>query len=305
MKLEAWRRSGATHGFKGHSIFFHDDGEKMAPALFCLHGFPTASWDWHRLWPRLRDRFRLVAPDFIGFGFSAKPRAFPYSISAQADLCEDLCAALGLRSVHLLAHDFGDTVAQELLARAEETAGRLEILSVCLLNGGIFPEANRPRAIQKLLLSPIGPVVTRLLTEGRFRRSFSAIFAEQSRPGRAELDEFWELINCNGGRLVVPTVIQYLKERDRFRRRWVGALTGAPVPVRFINGTQDSISGPRMVARYRELMPSPDVVEIPEAGHYPQLETPRRVAEAILTWSKRQSSTRDAEQTEGNPGRNR
>lgn len=256
------------------------------PPLLCLHGFPTASWDWHRLWPLLGGRFRLIAPDFIGFGFSAKPRGFPYSISLQADLCEDLCAAVGVRSVHLLAHDFGDTVAQELLARVTEKTARLEILSVCLLNGGIFPEANRPRLIQKLLLSPLGPLLARFLSERRFRRSFSAIFSGNSRPSRAELDEFWRLINFNAGRLVVPRVIQYLKERAQFRERWVGALVDASVPIRFVNGSLDSISGARMVRRYRTLVPTPDVVEIPESGHYPQLEASERVAEAILDWNR-------------------
>jgi pimeloyl-ACP methyl ester carboxylesterase len=59
------------------------------------------------------------------------------------------------------------------------------------------------------------------------------------------------------------------------------------MPLRFINGLLDPISGAHMVARYRELVPHPDVVELPDAGHYPQLEAPGAVLAAILTHLER------------------
>ncbi len=285
-RLEAWRQKGQVHSFEGHPIFFRQEVGAGNPTLLCIHGFPTASWDWHRLWPLLEGHYRLLAPDLIGYGFSAKPRDFPYSIARQADLCEQLCLSLGHGSVHLLAHDYGDTVAQELLARQNQGSPRMQVLSACFLNGGLFPEANRPRLIQKLLASPLGPLLIGRLSQRRFRRSFSAIFAKGRQPTGDELDEFWRLVNWNEGRAVVPRVIQYLKERDRFRDRWVGALTNSSIPMRLIDGTQDSISGINMVRRYRELIPRADVVEIPEAAHYPQLEAPERVATALLGWSR-------------------
>ncbi len=286
MTLDAWKNAGLAFFYRGHTVFYRDDG--AGEALVCLHGFPTASWDWHRLWPALTRRFRVVAPDMLGFGFSDKPRRYAYSLFDQAALHEALLAHLGLDAVHLLAHDYGDTVAQELLARHRErrrqgTPG-LALLSVCLLNGGLFPEATRPRLIQRLLKGPLGGLVARLMTEARFRKNFSAIFGPQTQPTDAELADFWRLITWNDGVRAAPRISRYQDERRRHRARWVGALRQTAVPLRLVNGLLDPVSGAATVARYRDLIPDPDVVVLDDVGHYPQIEAPERVLTAFFAF---------------------
>ena len=86
--------------------------------LFILHGFPTSSFDFHLVFPNLTKVFRrIIAPDFIGFGFSSKPRSYDYSVNDQAILVTSLMNQLNIKEAHFLAHDYGDSVAQELLAR--------------------------------------------------------------------------------------------------------------------------------------------------------------------------------------------
>ena len=132
-----WRARGDTFEWRGHRIFFRAEG--TGEPILLIHGFPTASWDWSPIWPRLLERYRLLTLDMIGFGFSAKPRSFPYSIFAQADLFNELLARERVTSYRLVAHDYGLTVAQELLARQPEDPASPRITSVCLLNGGLFP----------------------------------------------------------------------------------------------------------------------------------------------------------------------
>lgn len=280
--LSAWRRAGKTFSYRQHSIFFRDEGS--GPALLCLHGFPTASWDWHRVWPFLRPRFRLVAPDMIGFGFSAKPRDYDYSLLDQADLHEALLAHLGVDDVFILAHDYGDTVAQELLARHAEGKGAFEIRAVCLLNGGLFPEAIRPRPVQRLLLSPLGPVVSRLINERLFSRSFAAIFGPATQPTAEETGDFWTLVSHDGGVALAHKIIRYLRERRHYRDRWVGALQQTGIPLRFIVGPLDPVSGRHMADRYFELIPDPNVVILDGIGHYPQIEDPAGVVRELLSF---------------------
>src|SRR5690554_6242724 len=135
--LAAWREAGLTYSHREQAIFYRDSNPRGGdPVLLLIHGFPTASWDWHRVWPALTARFgRVLAADMIGFGFSAKPRRYPYSIFDQADLQEGLLRAAGVARAHILAHDYGDTVAQELLARHEDRRARgdtsLAIASCC------------------------------------------------------------------------------------------------------------------------------------------------------------------------------
>ena len=113
-----WRKRGKSFFYKNHYIFYMDEGS--GKALLCVHGFPTSSWDWHLVWPGLIEKFRVVAPDMIGFGFSDKPFDYSYSILDQATLHEELLQSLGIDQIDILAHDYGDTVTQELLARFEE-----------------------------------------------------------------------------------------------------------------------------------------------------------------------------------------
>jgi pimeloyl-ACP methyl ester carboxylesterase len=288
-RLERWHAAGRTFSFSGHDIFFRDGGGPVAaPVLLLLHGFPTSSFDWHPVWDALAARFRVVTADMLGFGFSAKPRAARYSIFTQADLFEALAAHLGITSAHLLAHDYGDTVAQELLARNRDQASRrLRIESTCLLNGGLFPETHRALPIQKLLASPIGFLVARLMSERRFRKSFPRIFGPNTRPTADELAEYWAVISERNGQLLFPKLIGYMAERRQNRERWVGALREAAVPVRLIDGVVDPISGGHMVERYRELIPNPDVVELPGIGHYPLVEAPGEVLRAVMEFHDR------------------
>jgi len=283
--LDGWRAGGRRFRHREHALFYQDSGAASTEALLCMHGFPTASWDWHGLWPELCSRWRVIALDMLGYGFSDKPVEYDYSLADQADICEELLSALDVRHVHLLAHDVGDSVAQELLARHTERIAvgddRLTIESVCLLNGGVVPEAHRPTFTQRLLASPFGFLVGRLMTERRFCASISVVFGANTKPSAAELAELWSLVAFNDGQRIAHKLIGYIAERRRHRDRWVSALR-SNVPLRMVNGLDDPVSGARMVARLREEVPGLDAVGLPGIGHYPQLEDPTAVLRAYL-----------------------
>ncbi|NUO79450.1 alpha/beta hydrolase [candidate division KSB1 bacterium] len=286
LTLSRWRSSGKIFISDGFQIFYQDEGR--GEVLLCIHGFPTASWDWHLLWPDLTKRFRVVAPDMLGFGFSDKPKQHEYSILAQAALLKQLLRALGITTFHILAHDYGDTVAQELLAQYEEARApaskEFQIKSLCFLNGGLFPETHHPRLIQKMLLSPLGPMLSRLLSQKSFSKSFSAVFGPHTKPSAAELEEFWFLINYNAGKRLSHKLLHYMPERKKHRSRWVGAMQQTHVPLRLIDGTADPISGEHMVKRYEALVPNANVVRLQGIGHYPQVESPRAVSKAVFAF---------------------
>ena len=285
--LEDWYAAGRTLGFRGHEIFTRLDGPPAAPVLLLIHGFPTASWDWEALWAPLAQRWRVLALDLLGYGRSDKPRGHAYSLMEQADLCEHFLATEGVGAYHVLAHDVGDTVAQELLARQDEPGERPRLRSLGLLNGGLFPETHRPAAIQKLLLSPLGPLVARLASRDSLARTLRAIFGPSTQPDDALLDAFWSLVSAQGGNAVMHRLIRYIPERRRHRARWVGALQAARIPLKLIDGAFDPISGAHMAARYRELVPDADVTLLEGIGHYPQVEAPAQVLAAYLEFRAR------------------
>ncbi len=277
---DEWRATGRTLRFRGHEVFVRIGGH--GPALLLIHGFPTAGWDWCKLWPELARHFTLVAPDLLGFGFSAKPQHHDYRIAEQADLCLAALAETGTRETFVLAHDYGDTVAQELLARAIEEQCPVQLRSVVLLNGGLFPETHRPVLAQRLLRSPLGPLIARAMSREGIGRTMRRIFGGRTPPDEVEIDAFWYLLARDHGRRAMPRLIRYIDERRAQRTRWVGALQRTPVPILLIDGTADPISGGHMVVRFRELVPAASVLELPGIGHYPQLEAPADVLAAAL-----------------------
>ncbi len=276
--LATWYAAGEWRDCLGQRMFVRQAG--TGDVLLLIHGFPTASWDWQALWPALVSRHRLIAPDLLGLGRSAKPHPHRYRVAEQAELLVELLNQLQVNRCHVLAHDYGDTVAQELLARQREGQLPWALDSVVFLNGGLFPETHRARPIQQLLRSPLGPLLARLISKRGFAASLRRVFGADTPPDEAEIEGFWELLLHDHGRRCLPALLGYIDERRQHRACWVGALQHSPTPLGLINGLLDPVSGAHMVNRWRELVGNQHIVELPRIGHYPQVEAPQAVLDA-------------------------
>ncbi len=267
----------------GNDIFTIDEGDPDKPVLVLIHGFPTSSYDWHAMWSSLRTNYRVLCIDMLGFGFSDKPNRRDYTIHQQADLIEQHIQQQGVKEFHVLAHDYGVSVAQELIARQIDQRGYGRWLSCCFLNGGLFPETHQALLIQKLLLGRTGFLVNKLLGFKPFAKSFSSVFGDKTKPNEHELRTFWEVINVHDGKHVFSNLITYMHDRKTHRTRWVHALQNAPMPVSLINGSVDPVSGKHLVTRYKQLECRLDhLCELSDIGHYPHVEAPEQVACAYL-----------------------
>ncbi len=285
----AWRKEAKTLAAGGRRLAYWTAHEKdeTKPWLLLIHGYPTSSWDWTFVWRDLGRHFRLAALDMLGFGLSEKPKDIQYAISMQADFQEALLEHLGVGEAHILAHDYGDTVAQELLARHQEGTLSFLLKSVVFLNGGLFPEQHRARPIQKLGLTPLGFVLGLMLSRARLRKTFDEIFGPNTRAADEEIDAHWSMIVEQGGKRVMHKLLRYIPERRENRARWVGALQAAPVPMRLINGGADPVSGAHLYHHYRDLVPGADAVLLETIGHYPQTEAPQAVVSQFLEFHQR------------------
>ncbi len=299
-RVAAWASGGRFMNWEGHAIFYRASASRPddpRPVLLLLHGFPSSSFDWIELWPTLEERFRLIALDFLGFGLSAKPYSHDYTLMEQADIAQQLLEALRVKRYHVLAHDYGDTVAQELLARHNDAAAQ-GLQSVVLLNGGILPDENEPLLMQKLLASEVaGPLMRQFVSRGLFGRTFSRVFGPNTKPTARELDEQWALITHNGGANISDKLLRYLNERQTHKERWVSALINPAVPLRVVNGPADPVSGEQVAEAYRRAASAPDVVLLGEhVGHYPQIEDPEGVLAALFAFHDDIAAADGAEQ---------
>jgi pimeloyl-ACP methyl ester carboxylesterase len=263
----------------GHTIAYWSAG--TGRPLLLVHGYPTSSWDWHRIWGVLAEDHRVIACDMLGFGLSDKPK-HGYSIHRQADLQQALLEHLGIDEFDALFHDYGDTVGQEMLARRNEGSGFAGLGRIAFLNGGLFPEQHRMRPIQKLGIGPFGFLVGLLMNRQRFGAAFSEVFGPDTQPTEQELDEHWRLISHNDGHRLTHKLLHYIADRLEHRERWVGALQQSQVPIKLVCGGADPVSGRHMFDYFRELVPGAEAVCLDDIGHYPQLEAPSRVLAELL-----------------------
>jgi pimeloyl-ACP methyl ester carboxylesterase len=284
---EDWRKRGKTIALRDGGIFAVDLEGSGVPVLV-LHGFPTSSWDFAAAATHLQDKGRrVVLFDFLGFGFSDKPHDAAYSLFEQAEIAIGVARDLRLKDVHLWAHDMGTSVATELLALRERERLPFGVTSVTLMNGSVHIDMANPTLGQRLLRSPLGNAFARLSSKRVFEQQMRGIFAPKHPPAQHELDAMWSLLTRADGQLRLPAIIGYMAERTRFRRRWIGALERLDVPLLVAWGELDPVAKLAIGERLARETPRADLTTWNDLGHYPQVEAPDRVAQAVADFIAR------------------
>ena len=281
LTVDEWHASGERIELGGHPIFVRTEGS--GSWLTLLHGFPTSSWDWAKVWPQLAAHHKLLALDFLGFGASAKPRGHRYTIAEQADIVEAMWRHHGVTRTALLVHDYGGTVTEELLARAQDGKLAVTIERVTFLNGALIGHLNRILPIQRALrVRGLGWVVSSLVTRGMFAKNFRTIFSPAHPISEPELEQHWRAISLERGHRLYHRLVHHYGEHERHADRWEGVLARTAVPLQAVWGMGDPVSGPDMVAYFREHAPRMVIHELDGIRHYPQLEVPDVVAAKVL-----------------------
>ncbi|HVE69259.1 MAG TPA: alpha/beta hydrolase [Solirubrobacteraceae bacterium] len=282
--IEEWWSDGERVALRAgdaeHGVFVRrmGDGARMT----VLHGFPSSSHDWAQVAPALAESHALLLPDFLGFGASDKPDDHEYSIHEQADLVESLWEREGVESTTVVAHDYAVSVTQELLARRAEGALGVDLRAVHLTNGGLYPDLHRPEPVQTALLDPEqGPKLSAALNREALVAALGPTFA----PGAdvpAHGEQMWRALDREAGSRIMHLLIRYILDRREHAERWIAALETTDVPLSFVWGMLDPVSGAHMAQRIRERLPDAPFVTLDDVAHWPPLEAPDRVVAAVL-----------------------
>lgn len=122
---------------RGHRLFYREAGPADAPVFVLLHGFPTSSYMFRDLIPRLADRYHVIAPDHLGYGLSDAPGAdeFDYTFDALTDLTEELLAGLGVTRYAVYVQDYGAPIGWRLALRHPDA-----VTAIVTQNGNGYDE---------------------------------------------------------------------------------------------------------------------------------------------------------------------
>ncbi|MDP1820796.1 MAG: alpha/beta hydrolase [Acidimicrobiales bacterium] len=278
---EAWRAASTIIGRGGVTVAAYDVGPVDGPPYTFLHGYPSASIDIAAVAARLPDH-RMLAVDFPGFGASPKAPGMELSIHRAADAVEALWADRSVASTLVVAHDYGVSVAQELLARCAEGTQPVELTAVVWMNGGLYPDIHRPTLGQELLLDPEqGAALAAAMDEEMFAGGIAGTWGTRVPLDAEAVHAMWCSMDESGGAHLMHELLHYLADRRTHADRWRSALETSDLPIEFVWGDLDPVSGAHMIARVEERIPTAAVHRLPDVGHWPPLEAPDEVAAAI------------------------
>ena len=283
MTASNWKSKGSFINVNGHFVFVIDtDKNASKDTLLILHGYPTSSYDYYKVLPELSKKYRVIIHDHVGFGFSDKPLDYSYSLIDQATIALQLWKQLELKKVTLLAHDYGTSVATEILARHNNKEIDLQIEKLMLCNGSMHIELSQLRTIQKLLKGRFGKYIAKLTNCFIFSKNLRNVYYYKSKISKEELQQMWQQIEYNNGKKVIHLVSDYINQRYTHWNRWIGALKETQVETQIIWAKEDPVAVKEIAELLASEIPNNNLHWIENCGHFPMLECPEKWTALVL-----------------------
>jgi pimeloyl-ACP methyl ester carboxylesterase len=263
----------------GHRVIYRMAGS--GPPVVLIHGMVNSSRHWEPVALRLAEEYTVIAPDLIGHGDSAAVRG-DYSLGAHASSIRDLLAALGVERATIVGHSLGGGIAMQFFYQFPQRTERLALISSGglgrevspLLRGAAMPGAAAAlwAAAHPRLLDALSRLGERMRERGRSLGVYLVAIARALAPlrqagaRRAFLQTLRSVIDFRG---------QHVSARDRLY-----LLDGFPTLI--VWGERDHTIPLAHGRRAHEAIPGSHFETLPPAAHFPHIEDPEGLADALL-----------------------
>jgi pimeloyl-ACP methyl ester carboxylesterase len=268
----------------GHRVTYREARPRTeAPTLLLLHGITSSSRTWERVMPLLGQHVRVIAPDLLGHGQSAKPRG-DYSLGAFASGARDLLAALGVPSASVLGHSLGGGIAMQFAYQFPERTERLALVSSGGLGRTVSPAlraATLPGA--GLVLPLLGSQALQRLASGVRRAApwlpgvGDAAADEVAQGLRSFADVEARSAFVHTARSVIDLRGQRIDARDRL-------YLASEVPLLLVTGLRDTVIPAEHTIRAAKAVPGSRLEVFDRAGHFPHIDDPSRFCSVVVDW---------------------
>jgi pimeloyl-ACP methyl ester carboxylesterase len=269
---------------RGLRLFYRAAGERNAPALVLLHGFPSSSHMFRDLIPQLADNFHVIAPDYLGFGYSDAPdvSGFRYSFDAIAAYVEDLLFnVLDLKKFSIYVQDYGAPVGFRIALQHPDA-----IEGIVVQNGNAYKEgigaafdpmkpfwANRGPETEK----PVRELLTKETTA--FQYTHGAKNVERISPDGYTFDQF--LLDRPGNDAIQLELLYNYPSNVALYDSWHEYFRSKQPPMLIVWGKNDPFFTVEGAKAYQRDLPKAELHLI-DAGHFALEEDSHFIAERIL-----------------------
>jgi pimeloyl-ACP methyl ester carboxylesterase len=256
----------------GLQLFVREAGPCDAPVLLLPHGYPCSSFQFRRLMPALADKWRTIAFDWPGFGYSDTPdlASFGYDFDAYAQVLASVADELRLTRYALWLHDYGSQIGlRHAIAYPQRVA------ALIIQNGDIYEDALGPKyETIKAWWADKTPETHRPLEEAVSEEGFKAEFiGEVSAEVAARVPPdlwklHWPLMNTSIRRKIAVGLMEKLEANIEWFPRYQSYLREHQPPTLIAWGPDDGYMPPASATAYRRDLPHGDLHMIEGAGHW-------------------------------------
>ena len=262
----------------GHRVIYRMAGS--GPPVVLIHGMVNSSRHWEQVALRLAEEYTVIAPDLIGHGDSAAVRG-DYSLGAHASSIRDLLAALGIERATIVGHSLGGGIAMQFFYQFPQRTERLVLIS----SGGLGREVH---PLLRAASLPGSELVLPLLARDWSVRAGEALADALGRLGLragSDLGEFARGYASLADPAARAAFLRTVRAVIGPSGQQVSALDrlylAEDMPTLIVWGTDDPIIPVEHGRAAHELIPGSKLIEIEGPGHWPQLDEPDRLVEAI------------------------
>jgi triacylglycerol lipase len=242
------------------------------PPLILIHGFGGDGYNFARTARHLRRRFRVLIPDLPGFGKATRDPRISYSMDAQADRIERFMVALGVHSAHIGGNSMGGFIAARLALRHAQRVESLWLLNALgcpsARHSPMYREFEETGKLSLIIRTPAD--FDALMRKVSFRRILIPPSVRRVYIERAQRDA-----------ALHSAIAAELSERTVTLTEQTAQITQ---PTLLVWGAEDQILSPDCIPEQRQIFPNHAVIVMPDTGHLPMLEHPRRVANDYLAF---------------------
>ena len=262
------------------TMHYVDEGD--GPVIVLVHGTPTWSYLYRHQIKALSSRYRVIAPDHLGFGLSEKPESARYSPSDHAANLRRLLGHLGIGEYGLVVHDFGGPIGLAVALEDPEAVRALALFNTWMWSISDDPTVKRIDGMLTMLGGSVGRFLYKRLNISP-RVLLKSVFGDKTaltKPVHSHYTSAFPEYADRQGPLGMALALS--GEGEWYDSLWARRDTLRQTPALLLWGMKDPTFTPAALERWLGVFAQPEVERFPEAGHFLQEERSDAVSERLL-----------------------
>ncbi|APZ47142.1 hypothetical protein BW723_12985 [Polaribacter reichenbachii] len=259
------------------------DTESEKEVLIIFHEFGASSFNYYKIINELKQHYRVIIPDLIGFGLSSKPQNYYNSILDHAQILIEFINLLNINRFSTLSHGFGTSVLSEFLNIIKTNALNIKVKEIFLLNGSLTIETTNHKSFEDIIDNELTNKFIKItISYELFKKYYRESLGKKDAITEDEFKVLWQLQNRNNGGRIIKFIDYSIKERKLYCEKWIEILKLYQNQIQIIWGKDDVLSNLSSVEKLKNILNITEVYTLEDCGHFPMMEKPKQLSKLIL-----------------------